>query len=105
MVTITGSVSETVHGTSTSEELSERVVESVAEAKGVDPLELGPLYDSIDPDALNSLFRGSPDGEGAPAELRFTMAGCEVLVREGGEVVVTPEPGAGERPDRNGSRE
>lgn len=36
---------------------SERVVETVAEATATDPLELEPLYDVIDPDALDRLFR------------------------------------------------
>lgn len=69
--------------------VSETVIDAVAEATGVDPLDLEPLYTVIDPDALNSLFRPSV---GCPAamELRFSMADCQVVVHEDGEVAVTP---------------
>ncbi|WP_254863964.1 HalOD1 output domain-containing protein [Halovivax gelatinilyticus] len=78
-------------------DVSETVVMTVAEAKGVDPLELDPLYDVIDPDALNSLFQPSVGSPPAPMDLRFSMAGCEVVVRGDGEVLVTP-PGTDEAP-------
>lgn len=67
--------------------ISETVVVAVAEARGVDPTELDPrLYDFVDPDALDSLFRSD---EGSVA---FTMAGCHVTVYGSGRVVVLPEP-------------
>ncbi|WP_247731426.1 HalOD1 output domain-containing protein [Halovivax limisalsi] len=68
--------------------VSERVIEEVAAATDADPLEMTPLYDVLDPDALDALFStgtGQTNGE-----LRFTMAGCEVVVHGDGEVVVTP---------------
>lgn len=37
--------------------LSQLVVETVAEAEGVDPLALPPLHSEIDPDALDALFQ------------------------------------------------
>lgn len=38
--------------------LSVRVVEAVADAEGIDPADLpSPLADTVDPDALDSLFR------------------------------------------------
>lgn len=37
--------------------VSEAVVKAVADAENVEPIELQPLYDVIDPDALDSLFR------------------------------------------------
>lgn len=70
-----------------SETVSERVITAVSEATGTDPLELEPLYDVLDPDALNAIFAG---GASADTELRFAMAGCEVVVRGEGNVVVTP---------------
>lgn len=37
--------------------VSQTIVETIAEAEGIDPLELTPpLYDVIDPDALADLF-------------------------------------------------
>jgi hypothetical protein len=68
--------------------ISEMVVSTVAQAKGVDPLELEPLYNVVDPDALDSLF-ASNDGQSS-MELCFEMAGCEVVVDGAGEVAVTP---------------
>lgn len=37
--------------------LIEAVVDAVAEAAGVDPLDLPPMYEFIDPDAVDKLFR------------------------------------------------
>lgn len=65
------------------------VVRAVADAKGVDPLDLDPLYDVIDGDALDAMF-AERDGSD-PLELRFTMAGCEVVVQGAGEVTVTQQ--------------
>lgn len=75
-------------GTNSGDEpISRQVVDAVAAAKGVDPLELPPLYDTVDPDALDSLFGGS-DAGAAITDLRFEIAGCEVLVRGSDDVVV-----------------
>ena len=40
---------------------SERVVGTVADAEDAEPTELSPLYEAIDPDALDSLVEGSDD--------------------------------------------
>ena len=45
---------------------AEVIVEAVAEAADADPLELAPMHDFIDPDAVNKLFSGtgtSTDGQ------------------------------------------
>lgn len=70
------------------ETLVSTVVDAVADAKGVDPLELEPLYESIDPDALDAIF-SKADGRSA-VELSFSVAGCEVVVRGPDEISVTP---------------
>ncbi|ADD07241.1 uncharacterized protein Nmag_3699 (plasmid) [Natrialba magadii ATCC 43099] len=45
------------HQTLASEQVSHRVVETVAEADGIDPTEVKPpLYNVVDPTALNRLF-------------------------------------------------
>lgn len=70
--------------------VSQRVVTAVAEACSVDPLELPPLYDEIDPDALDQLFhRGFSDGRNGPSKVVFEMADCEVVVNSDSEVTVT----------------
>lgn len=71
-------------------EISQTVIRSVAEAKGVDPLDLEPLYSVIDPDALNKLFRPSLGAPNPSLTLQFSMAGCDVEIRGDGEVIVTP---------------
>lgn len=61
------------------------MVERVANSEGVDPLELSPLYDAIDPDALDSLV-GCSNGDGSDLEIEFTYCGYDVTVS--GEGVV-----------------
>ncbi|WP_276255094.1 HalOD1 output domain-containing protein [Halomontanus rarus] len=65
------------------------VVEAVAEANDVDPLESDVrLYDVIDPDALNRLFGPRRTTVGSPSvDVTFSMAGCDVSVSSDGMVV------------------
>lgn len=58
------------------------IVSSVAAAKGVSPAELDPpLYDAVDPDALERLFEtGGPPGEPPSVVVRFTYCGFDVRV-------------------------
>lgn len=109
MATKMGTLGDTIQATANDEAISQRVVEAVADARGVDPLDLPPLYDSIDPDALDALFDHADSGLSI-TELRFELEGCEVLVRGSGEIVVTPfgddiatDEGASQT-DRNASR-
>ena len=71
--------------------ISETVVLTVAKARGIDPLKLEPLYEAIDPDALDKLAN-------QPAQLvtiRFTFAGCDVTVHCDGEVIARRSPADG----------
>ncbi|MFB1062412.1 HalOD1 output domain-containing protein [Natrinema sp. H-ect4] len=61
------------------------VIEAVAEATDSDPLDLPPLYEAVDPDALNTLF----DSSETSGQVSFPYAGFEVTVR-GSEVEVEP---------------
>lgn len=65
------------------------VVEAVAAATGYDPYDVPPLYEVVDPDALDDLF--SPKHDGTPrraGRVTFPLAGCNVTVTGHGEVVV-----------------
>ncbi|MCU4744148.1 hypothetical protein OB955_14865 [Halobacteria archaeon AArc-m2/3/4] len=62
------------------------VVSAVAAASDADPLELPPLGDAIDPDALNQLFMTRSDS--TVAKITFQYAGYDVTVRGNGEVGV-----------------
>lgn len=68
---------------------STAVVVAVAKAKGVDPLELEPLGNVIDPEALDRIFTETGDSR-TTGWLTFRMAGCEVTVTSDGELSVTP---------------
>ena len=61
------------------------VVEATAAATDTHPLELGPLTNAVDPDALEALIRPAR----ATTEVRFAYAGCSVTVAGDGVVTVT----------------
>jgi hypothetical protein len=65
--------------------VTEQVVAAVAAEKDVTELTLAPLYDAIDPDALESLFQA-----GATGRVRFAYEGYDVTVHTDGEVDVSP---------------
>lgn len=88
MATKPGTLDDKIQTDSSDEAVSQQVVKAVADAKGVDPLDLPPLYDSIDPDALDALFSNADASTSMP-ELQFRVAGCEVLVRGDGVVTIT----------------
>lgn len=65
-------------------DVSTRVLEAVAEANGTSPIELSPpLYEVIDPDALNALFRSGRRSE-SDLEVTFEYQGLEVTVADDG---------------------
>jgi len=61
-----------------------RVAEAVAEAKGVDALELDPLYGTIDSDALDAAVRSM----GTEGSVRFEYEGFVVTVSGDGRIDV-----------------
>ena len=63
------------------------VVSAVAEAEDVDPVELPPLYNAIDPDALNALVTSDSS---TVSTVTFQYAGYAVVVRGEGKVEVQP---------------
>lgn len=73
------------------------IVAAVADARGVDPLQLEPLANAIDPEALDRLFADTYGGQSrTTGRLTFEVAGCEVIVTDAGEVSATPKV-AGDR--------
>ena len=70
---------------------SEAVVDAVATLDGVSPTELAPLYDAVEPDALDALFEHA-DRQGRPGDQRlcFAYAGYDVTVCGDGTVSVSP---------------
>lgn len=84
------------------EQVSETVITAVATAIDADPLEMDPLYDSIDPDALDRLC--GPSTASPTLQLQFSLAGCEVEVRGDGTVTVTPPEATRERSGESDAR-
>ena len=71
---------------------SKAVVEAVAEAEGVNPVELSPpLYEVVDPDALDDLFAPTTVNGRMDGEVRFSYVGYEVTVAGDGYVSVVPQ--------------
>lgn len=67
--------------------VSDRVVAAIADRESVNPCDLEPrLYDVIDPDALDTLFRSA----GMTGEVAFTYRGYEITVRSDGELILDP---------------
>lgn len=66
-----------------------RVVTAVAAAADTDPVDLPPLYDTLDPEALNTLINSSESGS---VLLTFSYTGYRVTVHGNGEVDVEGEP-------------
>ena len=102
---MTGTASGAVRNVCRNGQISETVVTAVAQAKGVDPLDLEPLYSVVDPDALNSMFGRSVGSPSSSLEINFSMAGCEVVVHGDGEVAVTPPAETDESPSTVAPRE
>lgn len=66
---------------------SESIVIAIADAEDVSPLDLPPLYSTIDPDALDAFIgslNGTPDEREGSAT--FAYGNYEVTVTEGGGV-------------------
>lgn len=61
-------------------EASDAVISLIAEANDVDPVELTPLYDAIDPDALDALFQQAHADSIRSGSVRFTYCGYDVVV-------------------------
>ncbi|WP_336036050.1 HalOD1 output domain-containing protein [Halobacterium yunchengense] len=69
--------------------LSEGVVEAVAAATGEDPASMPSLYEVLDPDALDALFRpGSAPSPPGTGRVSFRYNGCDVTVHADGRVLV-----------------
>lgn len=77
-----------VHDWARGGSLSRTVIESIATAKGVSPLDLQPLIGAVDPDALDKLFLGMDGLPRSEGSLRFAFAGCEILVQSDGTISV-----------------
>jgi len=65
--------------------VTEEILESVSRELESDPLDLPPIYQAIDPEALEDAIASS---ESNTLRVAFQYAGCEVLVTGCGSVTV-----------------
>lgn len=73
------------------ETVSEAVVVAVADAEDTSPLELPPLHDVVETDALDRLFAATADdGSGPTIELCFYYSDSIVTVAGDGTIDVAP---------------
>lgn len=79
----------THHDWGSDESLCETVIFTVAAVTGKQPTEIEPLYDTIDPDALTTLFRPISDANPrADGFVSFTLDDQAVSVHASGEIVL-----------------
>lgn len=66
------------------------VINTVAAVTGTPPVSLRPLYETIDPDALDALFESAsrPDRQSSQLSVSFRYEGCDVVVRWNGKLLV-----------------
>lgn len=88
-VEIEGTIREEYDWSST--EPSTAVVEVVATAANCAPTDTEPLYDAIDPDALDALI-GSAETRPTDLTVEFAFAGYNVTVSSDDSVLVRPRP-------------
>ena len=70
--------------------LSTDVVESVAAVLDAETTAITPLYEVVDPTALDSLFDSTPaEADGGPITVSFRYETCRVTVRSDGRIVVS----------------
>ena len=67
------------------------VLEAVESASEIDATALPPLYDAVDPDALDALFESSDPTPTSAPRLSFSYAGLEVTVDGGPTLTVDLE--------------
>lgn len=83
------------HDPESSARVSTTVVHALADAMGVDVTDTGfSLYDSVDPDALDTIFAQTSTGKPRPpGHVAFSVEGYRVTVYSTGHIVITPPVG------------
>ncbi|MCU4799208.1 hypothetical protein OB920_02320 [Halobacteria archaeon HArc-gm2] len=73
---------------------SESVVRTVAAVTGTEPTRMDPLYESIDPDALDTVVESTATAAGTQSNtrssVRFRYQGRTVTIHADGRTVVSP---------------
>lgn len=84
-----GSEDTTYRGRSGTDLVSTSVVRAVAAVTGKEPVDIQPLYDVVDADALDDLFSpATGDGPRTTGHVSFFLEGVDVTVHASGEIVI-----------------
>lgn len=75
---------ETMHPEEVGESTATEVITRVAAWKDVDPVDLEPLSDTVNPDSLDALFAGTSRS----GQISFRYGGCEVVIEGNDQVIV-----------------
>lgn len=67
---------------------TEAIIDALAEAADVDPIDLPPLYRYVDPDSLDNLFDRDGETEDRDTVLSFRVDSWNVFVRSDGKIRV-----------------
>ena len=67
---------------------SDVIVHAIAALRGVEPTELEPLYDRIDPEALDELLGLPVIGNDGIITVEFTAEGFQITVRSDGTIML-----------------
>lgn len=67
---------------------AELIIYTVARAEGIDPLDLRPLYDAIDPDTIDSIFDRPERPRENAVVLRFHFENSLVFVHSDGTIKI-----------------
>ena len=85
-----GDGAELVYRQTGDETVAEWVLAAVSELTETDPMDLEPLFDVVDPEALNELY--APDRgteQSVPRQAMFQFSGCVVVVYGDGRIAVS----------------
>lgn len=72
-------------GSTEPDRLAVAITDAVADGEGCDPVELAPLYQTVDPEALDKVFAGRPRSDG---KIAFEYSGYGIVIDDHGLVVV-----------------
>ena len=85
------------YNVSKSESVSTAVLHALAEFEEVDATDLPPLFDVIEPDALNALYRRRDEHEGFSGVVSFEFKNATAEVNGGPQPTVTVSSGTTSR--------
>lgn len=70
------------------ENLLVTLVEEIADREDVEPIELQPLYDEIDPEALNAIFAPTDRAPRSTGQVEFMYYGYKIVVQNGHQLYI-----------------